>query len=117
MIIVLKNGFVIATHDDYQKMEITPAKYPHADAIKCVASETVSVGDDDPTLADPDLLKQDFTDIQAAQDWSSTLEIFATITPDEAVSWVENNVTDLASAKQALKYLARAVILLRNRTS
>ena len=32
--------------------------------------------------------------------------------PAEAEAWVENNVRDLASAKQALKVLAKAVVCL-----
>lgn len=39
---------------------------------------------------------------------------FATATPEQAEAWVENNVTDLVSAKQALKLLATAVIYLRD---
>ena len=41
---------------------------------------------------------------------------WATWTANEAESWIESNVTDLASAKIALKAMAKAIIFLRNVT-
>ncbi len=52
----------------------------------------------------------------AAMDWVTNAPTLATITPEEAETWIENGVTDLASAKAALKKLAKALIYLRNRT-
>lgn len=37
------------------------------------------------------------------------------MTPNEAAQWVESNVTDLASAKTAMKAMARVIVyILRN---
>ncbi len=52
----------------------------------------------------------------AARDWGTNSPTLATITPEEAETWIENGVTDLASAKAALKKLAKALIYLRDRT-
>jgi hypothetical protein len=38
------------------------------------------------------------------------------ITPDQAADYIENNVTDLASAKQQLKQLTLLVLFLANNT-
>ena len=40
--------------------------------------------------------------------------VFATVTINQAQDYIENNVTDLASAKQALKVMARMMIDQRN---
>lgn len=37
-----------------------------------------------------------------------------TATPQQAVAWIDANVTDLASAKTALKLMARMLIVLRD---
>jgi hypothetical protein len=37
-----------------------------------------------------------------------------TATPQQAVTWIDTNVTDLASAKAALKLMARMLIVLRD---
>ena len=42
------------------------------------------------------------------------IHTFATITPEQAGTWIDDNVTDLASAKHALKLLAVMVIYLRD---
>jgi len=42
------------------------------------------------------------------------VHVFATVTPEQAETWIENNVTDLASAKDALKLLTTMVIYLRD---
>lgn len=41
---------------------------------------------------------------------------FKYMTGDQAVAWIENNVTSLATAKIALEYMARMVIALRDET-
>lgn len=41
---------------------------------------------------------------------------WATWTAQDAVDWIETNVTDLASAKTVLQQMARAIVALRNRT-
>lgn len=41
--------------------------------------------------------------------------IFGTITAAQAEAWVENNVSTLATAKTALKHLARFCVYLRDR--
>ena len=41
--------------------------------------------------------------------------IFALLTPAQAVTWIENNVTSLATAKTALQRLAEFCIYLRDR--
>jgi hypothetical protein len=37
-----------------------------------------------------------------------------TATPQQAVNWIDTNVTDLASAKAALKLMVRMLIVLRD---
>jgi len=39
---------------------------------------------------------------------------FSNVTPAQAETWIENNVSDLASAKTALKKIAKVVIYLVN---
>ena len=51
--------------------------------------------------------------VDAARD-GMRAHVFATVTADQAETWIENNVTDLASAKAALKQLAKAIIYLRD---
>ena len=46
----------------------------------------------------------------------SALPGWATWTANEAETWITDNVTDLASAKIALKAMAKAIIFLRNVT-
>lgn len=41
-------------------------------------------------------------------------EALRTATPQQAVDYIENNVTTLATAKAALKLMARMLIVLRN---
>lgn len=38
--------------------------------------------------------------------------VLGSMTPDEGAAWVEANVTDLASAKQALKLMAKILVVL-----
>jgi len=40
--------------------------------------------------------------------------VFATMTAQQAAAWIDNNVTNLASAKTALKRLAEMIIYLRD---
>jgi len=40
--------------------------------------------------------------------------VFATLTAQQAATWIDNNVTNLASAKTALKRLAEMIIYLRD---
>jgi hypothetical protein len=40
--------------------------------------------------------------------------VLKNVTPQEAVDWINTSVTDLASAKVALKYMARMLIALRD---
>ena len=42
--------------------------------------------------------------------------VFATLTAAQATAWIDNNVTNLASAKTALKRLAEMIIYLRDNT-
>jgi len=42
------------------------------------------------------------------------LHTFATVTASQAQAWIDNNVTDLTSAKTALKHLATMIIYLRD---
>lgn len=51
---------------------------------------------------------------QAKIDFSTVPEVLRTYTADEAVAWIETNVTDLASIKTTLKYLAQAYCYLRD---
>lgn len=53
---------------------------------------------------------------EEAKDNFEALPGWATWTADEAVQWIEDNVVDLASAKRALKAVARAIVYLRNIT-
>jgi hypothetical protein len=50
--------------------------------------------------------------LQTAKDAWADLVIFHNATPDQAETYIENQVTDLASAKNVLKLLAKAVIAL-----
>lgn len=63
------------------------------------------------SIDDVQLLPRDQgkTDFEALPGW-------ATWTAQEAVDWIETNVTDLASAKTTLQQMARAIVALRNRT-
>lgn len=40
--------------------------------------------------------------------------VFATLTAAQATAWIDSNVTNLASAKTALKRLAEMIIYLRD---
>jgi hypothetical protein len=115
MIIVIKDTCVYATHSDTQKQHITTSLYPDADSIKMIIDTDIAIGDPDPTILHPEYLIQDFATIQEGQDWTGS--ILATITPSQAVQWIDDNVNTLADAKDALKIIVRAVILLRNRTT
>jgi len=37
------------------------------------------------------------------------------LTPQQAVDWIENNVNDLASAKHAMKFIVRILIVILRR--
>ena len=54
--------------------------------------------------ADPD--KEDFKS-----------SVFAGVTPARAETWIDNNVTDLASAKNALKKIVKVLLYLVRRSS
>jgi hypothetical protein len=51
---------------------------------------------------------------EAARDGYTNLPGWATWTADEAEAWIEVNVVDLGSAKDALKQMARALTYLRD---
>ncbi len=115
MIIVIKDSIVIATHENIQKSELSLSMYPGADSFKMI-SVRANVGDTDPTIATPAVLIQSYEIMEAAADWAESMPTFATVTTTEAQAWIENTVTDLATAKEALKKMVKAIILLRDRT-
>jgi len=51
---------------------------------------------------------------QGAATQNMRRHVYATITADEAEQWIEDNVTNLASAKVALKHIIRMLIYLRD---
>lgn len=53
---------------------------------------------------------------EEARDWGTNLPGWATWTAQQAVDYVEANVTDLATAKAALKAMAKAIVYLRDHT-
>lgn len=52
--------------------------------------------------------------INAARVQASLSETFRTLTPNDAANWIETNVKDLASAKAALKIMARILVAMRD---
>jgi len=52
----------------------------------------------------------------AARNWGHNLPTLATITTADGEEWVESSVSDVASAKAALKIVVKALIYLRDRT-
>tara|TARA_Y100000310_G_scaffold211561_1_gene212299 strand:- start:9064 stop:9267 length:204 start_codon:yes stop_codon:yes gene_type:complete len=53
--------------------------------------------------------------LKEAKDWGTNLPAWATMTADEAAQHIEDNVTNLASAKVVLKKIARGFVYLRDR--
>lgn len=51
---------------------------------------------------------------QTGESGMDALPGWATFTAAEAEQWIEDNVTNLASAKTALKAMAKAIVYLRN---
>lgn len=60
-----------------------------------------------------DVMVEQLPDERARDDFDS-LPGWATWTTDEAAQWIEDNVTDLASARTAMTAMARAIIALRD---
>jgi hypothetical protein len=115
MKIAVKDGVVVASFRNYQ----TPLKtdfIPPADDIKQVTGVGITIGMADPTIADPGCLERSDADLEEAIDWTTNLPVFATMTSSEALQYVEDNVTDLDSAKALLKHIAKAIVLIRNNT-
>tara|TARA_Y100000310_G_scaffold2377_2_gene3082 strand:- start:1044 stop:1241 length:198 start_codon:yes stop_codon:yes gene_type:complete len=56
------------------------------------------------------------TKLKEAKDWGTNLPTWANMTADEAAQYIEDNVTDLPSAKTVLKKMARGFVYLRDRT-
>lgn len=52
---------------------------------------------------------------EAARTEAGMAGVLKTVTPQQAADYIEQNVTDLASAKSALKLMARMVIAIRDR--
>lgn len=64
--------------------------------------------------AEPFRVFPDHTASEDAKDDFEQLPGWATWTAGEAAAWIEANVTDLASAKVALKAMAKAICYLRD---
>lgn len=56
----------------------------------------------------------DAAQTQAVSDFSTIQQFLRTGTATQAEAWIETNVTNLATAKTALKHLARLIVLLRD---
>ncbi len=51
---------------------------------------------------------------EGAEGNAAAIPGWATWTADESVAWIDANVTDLASAKQALRAMARMIVAMRD---
>jgi len=60
------------------------------------------------------IIREGTVDTSKAARKRALVHQFATVTPEQAETWIDNNVTDLASAKQALTLLTTMVIYLRD---
>jgi len=60
------------------------------------------------------IIREGAFDTKGAASKKALVHQFATVTPEQAETWIDNNVTDLASAKQALTLLTTMVIYLRD---
>lgn len=89
----LQKQFTITYHEEQQTDPETGKHY------------TVNVVDE--VQAAPRKKDKAATDLQAMGNWATWSAI-------EAITWINANVTDLASAKQVLKRLAELVIYLRD---
>lgn len=76
---------------------------------QCTAALPNGLYNDDGDVIYPDQATQESnnTDFENLPGWS-------TWTATQAESWIDTNVTDLASAKTALKAMAKAIVYLRN---
>lgn len=52
--------------------------------------------------------------IRAARAQAALADAFRTLTPAQAADWIETNVTSLATAKTALKIMARILVAMRD---
>jgi hypothetical protein len=59
-------------------------------------------------------IDQTLAEWEAAKAELSLTGALRNATPQQAVNWIDANVTDLASAKTALKLMARMLIVLRD---
>jgi len=66
------------------------------------------------TLAAQAKAAQDAADAQEARE-DAQLAAIAALTPAQAAQWIEDNVTNLAEAKNALKIMAKALCILARR--
>jgi len=64
-------------------------------------------------MTDP-VIEKNEARIAAAKTELALTEALRTATPQQAVNYIENNVTTLATAKAALKLMARMLIVLRD---
>jgi len=69
----------------------------------------------------PDNKHADFlTELEAEKQKVETAEneinisVYKTLTPEQAETWIDNNVTNLASAKLAMKHMVKMIIALRD---
>lgn len=99
-----------------QHAEVEPGVYedviidyaPEATAQDEIDAEAIKAAHD-PT--DYEAIVKAGADAQAAN-----IPGWASWTEQETLDWIEANVTDLASAKQALKAMSRMIVALRNKT-
>ncbi len=64
-------------------------------------------------MSDPNI-DQIVAELEAAKAELNLTGALKTATPQQAVNYIENNVTSLATAKDALKLMARMLIVLRD---
>lgn len=65
-------------------------------------------------VAEAEIVYPDPAAVDVAKEGFEAMPGWASWTPAEAAAWIDANVTDLATAKQALGRLAEAVIYLRD---
>ena len=87
-------------HDNFDRIDFAPGvtALQRQKAAQIVAAH-------DPT--DTDALRR-----QAARAAYTQLTALRGMTPDQAETWVQANVTDLTSAKDAMKLIARMLVIL-----